>query len=36
MLILFPSWLTHSVAPWHGEGLRISIAINLSAPPRPS
>jgi uncharacterized protein (TIGR02466 family) len=36
MLILFPSWLTHSVAPWRGEGLRISIAINLSAAPRPS
>ena len=36
MLILFPSWLTHSVAPWQGEGLRISIAINLSAGPRPS
>jgi len=36
MLILFPSWLTHSVAPWRGEGLRISIAINLSAGPRPT
>jgi uncharacterized protein (TIGR02466 family) len=36
MLILFPSWLTHSVAPWQGEGERISIAINLSAGPRPS
>ena len=34
MLILFPSWLTHSVAPWRGEGQRISIAINLSAGPR--
>jgi uncharacterized protein (TIGR02466 family) len=34
MLILFPSWLTHSVAPWRGEGQRISIAINLSAAPR--
>lgn len=31
MLILFPSWLTHSVNPHRGEGLRISIAVNLSA-----
>lgn len=34
MLILFPSWLTHSVAPWEGPGLRISVAINLSEKPR--
>jgi uncharacterized protein (TIGR02466 family) len=31
LLIVFPSWLAHSVEPWHGEGLRISIAINLTA-----
>lgn len=31
MLVLFPAWLVHSVAPWQGEGLRISIAVNLSA-----
>ncbi|MBX9795885.1 TIGR02466 family protein [Sphingomonas sp.] len=30
-LILFPAWLVHSVTPWQGEGLRISIAVNLSA-----
>ena len=35
MLILFPSWLVHSVTPWQGTGLRISVAINLSAVPRP-
>lgn len=34
-ILLFPSWLVHSVTPWRGEGLRISIAINLSAPPLP-
>jgi uncharacterized protein (TIGR02466 family) len=32
-ILIFPSWLVHSVTPWRGEGLRISIAINLSAPP---
>ena len=31
LLVVFPSWLAHSVEPWHGEGLRISIAINLTA-----
>jgi len=31
MLVLFPTWLVHSVAPWFGEGLRISIAVNLRA-----
>jgi uncharacterized protein (TIGR02466 family) len=34
MLVLFPAWLTHSVAPWQGEGLRISVAVNLSANAR--
>jgi uncharacterized protein (TIGR02466 family) len=33
LILLFPSWLVHSVTPWQGEGLRISIAVNLSAPP---
>jgi len=32
MLVLFPSWLGHSVRPYLGDGLRISVAINLSAP----
>lgn len=31
-ILLFPSWLTHAVTPWQGEGPRISIAVNLSAP----
>lgn len=31
LLILFPSWLSHSVDAWYGEGFRISIAINLTA-----
>jgi hypothetical protein len=29
-LILIPSWLRHSIAPWEGDGLRIWIAMNLS------
>ncbi|MBV9930043.1 MAG: 2OG-Fe(II) oxygenase family protein [Alphaproteobacteria bacterium] len=32
-LVLFPSWLVHRVAPWQGREPRISIAINLTAPP---
>ncbi len=32
MLLLFPSWLSHSVLPWSGEEPRISVAVNLSAP----
>jgi uncharacterized protein (TIGR02466 family) len=31
-LVLFPSWLSHSVEPWDGDSERISIAINLTAP----
>lgn len=31
-IIIFPSWLSHSVRSWAGEGVRISIALNLSAP----
>jgi len=31
LLILFPSWLAHEVEPWDGDGMRISIAINLTA-----
>ena len=34
-LIVFPSWLTHSVTPWQGQGVRMSVAINLSAVTRP-
>lgn len=31
-LVLFPSWLSHAVAPYRGAGRRISVAINLAAP----
>ncbi len=31
MIVMFPSWLQHAVRPFHGEGTRISIAINLVA-----
>jgi uncharacterized protein (TIGR02466 family) len=40
-IVMFPSWLTHSVEPWDGEGERISIAFNImigrrnAAPPNP-
>ncbi len=30
MLLLFPSWLQHGVAPYTGTGTRISIAFNCS------
>lgn len=29
MIVMFPSWLQHSVRAFRGEGTRISIAINL-------
>jgi uncharacterized protein (TIGR02466 family) len=32
-ILLFPAWLRHSVRPWRGSGERISIAVNLAAPP---
>jgi hypothetical protein len=31
MVVMFPSWLLHSVEPWEGEGERISIAFNVFA-----
>jgi uncharacterized protein (TIGR02466 family) len=31
MLVMFPSWLLHSVDPWQGEGERVSIAFNIFA-----
>lgn len=30
-LILFPAWLPHEVEAWEGDGLRISIAVNVTA-----
>lgn len=32
-IVIFPSWLSHAVQPYKGKGLRISVAINLSAVP---
>ncbi len=29
-MLMFPSWLSHAVRPYTGDGVRISIAINLS------
>ncbi len=29
MIVMFPSWLQHAVRGFHGEGTRISVAINL-------
>lgn len=40
LLVLFPSWLRHSVRPHRGGRERVSIALNLSPvpeqPPKPS
>ena len=30
LLLIFPSWLSHAVRPYHGDGVRISIAINMT------
>jgi uncharacterized protein (TIGR02466 family) len=30
LVVLFPSWLSHAVRPYRGDGHRISIAVNLS------
>ncbi len=30
MIVMFPSWLQHAVRPFRGEGMRISVAINLN------
>ena len=29
-LVMFPSWLSHGVRPYHGNDIRISIALNLT------
>lgn len=34
-LVIFPSWLEHSVRPYSGGGTRISIALNLAARALP-
>jgi hypothetical protein len=34
MIVMFPSWLSHGVDPWEGEGERISIALNVFASPK--
>lgn len=31
LLLLFPGWLTHSIAPYRGSGYRISVAMNVAA-----
>ncbi|MEL6197574.1 MAG: TIGR02466 family protein [Pseudomonadota bacterium] len=30
LMVMFPSWLSHGVRPYHGEDVRISIALNLT------
>jgi uncharacterized protein (TIGR02466 family) len=30
MMVIFPGWLSHSVRPYNGDGVRISIAFNFS------
>ena len=34
MIVMFPSWLSHGVDPWEGEGERISIALNVFVWPK--
>ena len=36
LLLMFPSWLSHAVRPYRGDGTRISVAINLTPAARPS
>ena len=33
LMVLFPSWLKHSVRPYRGTGQRISVAFNLMVVP---
>lgn len=35
-MVLFPSWLMHSVRPYKGQGERISVAFNLTVTPVPA
>lgn len=35
MIVMFPGRLQHAVRPFHGDGTRISIAINLIPVRRP-
>ncbi|MEM8597234.1 MAG: TIGR02466 family protein [Pseudomonadota bacterium] len=30
LLLMFPSWLSHAVRPYHGTAVRISVALNLT------
>lgn len=31
-MLMFPAWLSHSVRPYRGEAIRISVAFNFSLP----
>ncbi|MDA0368874.1 MAG: TIGR02466 family protein [Proteobacteria bacterium] len=33
IMLMFPSWLSHGVRPYHGGGERISIAFNFAVAP---
>jgi uncharacterized protein (TIGR02466 family) len=35
LMVMFPSWLSHFVHPFFGDGERISIAFNILARPQP-
>lgn len=30
LLLMFPSWLSHGVRPYRGDGVRVSVALNLT------
>ncbi len=34
LLLLFPAWLSHSVLPYEGEGMRISLGFNVRVASR--
>ena len=36
LMVIFPSWLSHFVHPFFGQGERISIAFNIVSPKRAS
>jgi len=35
LMLIFPSWLSHGVRPYRGDGVRISVAMNLTPAPQP-
>ena len=36
VLVMFPSWLSHGVRPYRGDGVRVSVALNLTPAAGPA